>query len=131
MQQSLAELGWTGSIGTTCHRLIHGTVGQGVTDWTVGRHAEGKAVRRTSFEEHPDHLRNDIASTLDEDLIADTDVFAPDFILIVQRGTTDSDTTNVHWFEISRWRQCSSAPHANVDCQYPGDSLLRCKLKGN
>jgi hypothetical protein len=83
MQQSLAELGWTGSIGTTRHRLTHRTVGQSVTDRAEGRHAEGKAVRRTSFEEHTDHLRNHITSALDEDLIAYTDVFAPNFVFIV------------------------------------------------
>ena len=78
-----------------------------------------------------DHLRNHVASALDEDLIAYTDVFAPDFVFVVQRGTTDRDASNAHGFELSRWCQRTGAPHADVDRQHSGDGLLRCKLKGN
>jgi hypothetical protein len=62
------------------------------------------AVCRTGFVEHTDHLWNHIASALDEDLIAYTDVFALNFVFVVQRGPTDGDASDAHWFEISRWR---------------------------
>src|SRR5215831_283987 len=100
MQEPFAELGRTGGIGTARHCLSHRTVGLGVTGRAVARHDEGGAVRRTGLDEHAHHLRNDVASALDEDRIPDTDVFPPNLVLVMQGGTTDGDASNTGWLQI-------------------------------
>src|SRR5262249_18536112 len=102
MQEPFAELGRTGSIGTARHCLTHRTVGLRVAGRAVGGHDEGSAVRRTGLEEHAHHLWNDVASALDQDGIANADVFAPNLVFVVQGSATNCDASDTDWLQISR-----------------------------
>src|SRR5262249_14757189 len=131
MQQPFAELSRTGGIGTARHRLTHRPIRLGVTGRAVRRHDEGSAVRRTGFEEHAYHLRNNVAGTLDQDRIPNPDVFTPNLVFIVQGSATDGNARNTYWLQISRRRQGPRAPYTDVDRQHARGGLLRRKFKGN
>ena len=88
-------------------------------------------VRRPLFEHRPKHLRNDVARPLNAHRIADADVLAGDFILIVQRGVGDDDAADRHRIEPRDRRQRARAANLDLDVAQHGRRLLGRKFMRN
>ena len=78
-----------------------------------------------------DHLWDDIAGALDDDGIADADIFAFDFVFVVQGGVADQNAAHVHGLEARHWRQYTRAPDLNLDRFEHRFRLLGGKLMGD
>ena len=46
--------------------------------------------------DHADDFRNDVARALNDDAVADADILAIDFVLIVKRGAANRGAAEIH-----------------------------------
>ena len=82
--------------------------------------------------EHDAHdLRNDVARASDDDGIADPDVFARQFIHIVQGRIADRDAADESRLQARNRRQCTGAPNLKFDVAYGRERLLRREFVRN
>ncbi len=65
--------------------------------------------------DHFDNLRNDIAGALHDHRVADANVLAGDFVLVVQRGVRHDDAADGDGLEARDRRQRAGAPDLNFD----------------
>ena len=77
---------------------------------------------------HPDNLWNNIAGTLDYHLVANADIFSPDFILIMQGGVGYNDATNRYRLQPRNRRQRTGASNLNINGADRGFGLFRRKF---
>ena len=73
-------------------------------------------------------LRNHIACALHLNHIADADVLAADFILIVKGGIGDNHTADIHRRELGHRGQHAGAPHLNFNVEQAGAGALSRKF---
>src|SRR5262245_40251840 len=76
-------------------------------------------VARTFGFHNVNHRGNDFTGFLDHNRVADPDVFAFDFVFVVQGRAGDGAATYQHWLERSHWRKNSSPPDLNDDVVQP------------
>ena len=74
------------------------------------------------------HLRDHIAGALNDNAVANTDILAADFILIMQRGVGHHYTANRDWCQTGHRRQRAGASHLNIDFIQQGFSLFGGKF---
>ena len=91
------------------------------TYWaSIGKDECGLATA-ARFCNHPDNLWNNIAGTLDHHLVANANIFTPDFILIMQRGVRHDGAANRYGLQPRNWRQRTGASNLNIngaDCRF-------------
>ena len=80
---------------------------------------------------HGNNLRDHIARPLHNNCIANTQVLAGNFILVMQRGIGHNHTANRDGPEPRDWRQSPRAPHLNFNTFQNRRCFFRSKLVGN
>src|SRR6267154_6768955 len=114
MQQGFFALGRAGGVDAAVGYFAFGAMDGAAAFGTIFWHAEGLAIG--AFFGDFEYVRDYFAGALDEDGVADLQAEAIDFVHVVQRGTADSDASDLHWFEHGDWRERAGAAylHANV-----------------
>src|ERR1700730_1534261 len=77
------------------------------------------------FKNWANDLRNNVSGALNNYGIADADVLADDFILVVKRGILHNDAAHSNGDELGHWRQRTGAAHLDVDPAKEGCGFLR------
>ena len=67
------------------------------------------------MRDHRNDLRNDVPGALDDDGVADANVFSGDLVLVVQGGVGDDHAADGHRLELGHWRQRARAPDLDFD----------------
>ena len=84
-------LGRAGRIRAPRHRFARRTHDRALTDGALRRHREFPLCAGALRVHNLDDFGNHVPGALNDNRIADTDVFALDFVLIVQRGAAHQD----------------------------------------
>ncbi len=84
-----------------------------------------KRLARLPFFRHFQHMRDHFAGALDQHGVANLQAQPLDFIHVVERGTADSDASDLHRLEHGHGRQRSGAAHLHDDVVYNGGLLPR------
>ena len=99
------------------------------------RAAARKFVRlrrfRALLRHHAQHLRNDVASTLDRHRVADAHAEAFDFVRVVQRRVGHHDAADGHRLQTRNGRERAGAADVDIDRPDHGRCLLGRKLVRN
>jgi hypothetical protein len=76
-------------------------------------------------------LRDHVACALNDHRIAHPHVLAVDFVLIVERGVGDGDSTHVNRSQARHRCQRPRAPDLGLNARHDGGLLLRRELEGD
>ena len=80
---------------------------------------------------HPHDVRDDLARLLDDDHVADPDVFALDLVGIVQAGAADDGAGQFHRLQIGHRRDGPGLADLHADVAEPGRGLVLLELVGD
>ena len=80
---------------------------------------------------HAHHLGNDVAAFFQNDRIAFPNIFALDFLGIVQGGALDRRARQLHGFEVRHWGDDARASHLKRDVLKHGLGLFRRVFVGD
>ena len=116
----------TGGIGAVADGFALGAVSRRPTNRAALRHDELSLVSISPLGDDLNYLGDHIASALHDDSVADANVLAPNFILVVERSPADDDTADINGLEHGQRRQCARAADIDDDVVDAG-SLLRCR----
>ena len=95
MLELFDKLGWACKpAAAATHGFAFGTDSIRATNRAAIRKDKFLGIMGTFFDKHANHLGNDIASTLDNDMIAYTNIFALYLILIMQGCVRYDDAAN-------------------------------------
>ena len=83
----------------------------------VVRHDEAPLLAVALFRQDLHNVGNHVAGALDDDGVADADVFAFDFVHVVQRGALDRDAADGHRLQAGDRRQSAGAAHLGLDVE--------------
>ena len=94
-------------------------------------HLERLSAGRPLFLHHADQARDDVAAFLDDNRVADADVLASNFLLVMQRGAADGGAVEENRFQLGN--RCERAGAANLDSDRvePSLRLLRRVFVGH
>src|SRR5262249_39148193 len=98
---------------------------------TTRRHDELLLMTGTIFGEDFDHVRDHVASALDNHFIADANIFAGDLVHVMERSAFHHHTTYRHGFETRYRRQCAGPADVRLNVENAGGCLARLELIGN
>src|SRR4029079_16717043 len=101
--------------------LAHGVAATGRADF---RKLESFRALRPLVLNRSKNLRNDVASTLDNDGVADAHVLPFDLIFIVEGGVLHHDASDGHRLELGDGGERASAADLDVDAAKDGGRLL-------
>ena len=118
------------AVGAAPDRLALGTYGRCTAFRTAVREGKLGAVGRARLGNDAHHLRNDVTCPLDYDAVADPDVLAADFVLIVQGGVGYDNATDSDRLQPRHRSQRASAADLNVDGVEQGLGLFSGKFMG-
>lgn len=82
--------------GTSSDGLVFFADGMGTAFRAKVRKFEFNRIRRTFFFDNLNNLRDYVTGALDYNRIANANVFAPDFVFIMQRGVRNDDTADIY-----------------------------------
>ena len=112
------------AVGTASHRLALGPGCRCAAFGTcLGKDKPG-AFGGPRFGKHPHHLRDHIASPLDHHPVANTDILAADFILVMKRRVGDNNTADGDGFKPRHRCQRAGTPDLDVDGVQQGFGLF-------
>ena len=106
--------------GRGAHRAVH-------------RHDELAGVKRPAFRHKADHFGNHVAGATHDDGVADADILAPHFALVVQGGVFDRHAADEHRRQAGHRGDGAGAPDLHADVldlgqRFFGRELVRqCK----
>lgn len=100
--------------GTSSDGLVFFAYGMGTAFRAKVRKFEFDRIRRTFFFDDLNNLRDYVTGALDYNRIANADVFAPDFVFIMQRGVGNDDAADIYRFQIGY--RCQSTGPPNLEC---------------
>ena len=83
--------------------------------WTCAAKSNGFASRGRFRFHNFNHRGNYFARFFDHDRVADSDIFAFDFVFVMQRCATNRASAHEHGLQHRYWRENSSAPNLNYD----------------
>ena len=92
---------------------------------------ERHRVRRPAFHHHGNDLRDHVARALQHDGIADPNVLASDFVLVVQRRARDQHAADIDRLQLGDRRQRAGASNLDANAQQHGRRLLGGELPGD
>ena len=92
---------------------------------------EGLGTRRPLRFDHFHHRWNHFARFLDHDGVADANVFAPDFIFVVQSGPGHAAAADGDRLQVGHGRQNSGPTHLDEDIVEPGLDSYRFVFVSN
>ena len=95
------------------------------------RKFEFNRIRRTFFFDNLNNLRDYVTGALDYNRIANADVFAPDFVFIMQRGVRNDDTADIYRFQVGYRCQGTGPPDLDADVVDSGDGLFGREFVGD
>src|SRR5215218_2577260 len=124
------NLGWAGGVGAESSLLVLAHHDLRAADRALLEHTEFLLRTTALFLYRLDDLGYHVACPLDEDDIADADVFAFDLTLIVQGGPAYLDAADVDRFEIGYRGEYPRPSHLNPDVLYLGGRLQGLELVG-
>src|SRR6185312_3579890 len=104
--------------------------GVAVADRAAVGEGERLAAARALLRHHRDHLRDDVAGALDDDMIALADVLAGDLVLVVQGGAADDDAADGDWLQLGHRGQRAGAADLDRDRAQDRLRLLGRELVG-
>ena len=117
--------------GTTTHGLIFFSNSMSPAHRASMRKDKFLRFDRTFFQDHADNLRNHVSGALDNHRIADTNIFALNFIFIVKSGVRDDNAADIYGFQIGNRRECSGTSDLNANIVDFGKSLFGGKFMSN
>ena len=94
----------------------------------VGEH-EGRRAARLAGR-RAENLRDDVAGALDDHGVADADVLAGDFVLVVQGGAGDQHTADIDALQPGDGGERAGAADLDVDLFQQGGGLLGGEFPG-
>src|SRR5205823_13832383 len=125
---SPGRLGWALNIfaapGDELWIASHGAATDRAFAVNVSEEIERLCVAQLRFH-HRDHCWDYFTGLLDHNCVADPDVFALDFVLVVQCCAANSTSANEHRLEHSDWRQNPRATNLNDDIEQTRFHALR------
>ena len=95
------------------------------------RHLDGPGIRRPLRLDHLHHLRDDVASAVDEHGIADAQIESRNLVHVVQRRVGDGDPANEYRLELGDRRDGTRSADLEVDIHEHGARLLRGVFVGD
>lgn len=110
--------------GTSSDGLVFFADGMGTAFRAKVRKFEFDRIRRTFFFDNLNNLRDYVTGALDYNRIANADVFAPDFVFIMQRGVRNDDTADIYRFQVGYRCQSTGPPDLDADVVDSGDGLF-------
>jgi len=84
---------------------------QGFTDRTVSRRENNFFSSCTRFNNGSYNLGDNFACTMDKYLISDSQIFFCNFVIVMKCCVLNSDSHDVHWFDMCDW--CDSSRSSN------------------
>ena len=90
--------------GAASRRFASFAHGRRAAFWADFRKSKSFGVGGALDRNHLDHLWDHVTGALHDYIIAFADVFALDFIFVMERCAADGDTANRHRFELCYWR---------------------------
>ena len=88
-------------------------------------HGELRRIGHALVRQHADDFGNHVARAAHDDRVAHAHVFAPRFVLVVQRGVGHGHAADKHRREFCHRREFAGAPDLHVNGQHGGQLLLR------
>ena len=76
------------------------------------------------FQRNADDLRDDLARLLDDNGVADADVFAADFAEVVECGVLDGGAGDEDRLHVGPRRELAGLADLPIDCEQPGRGLF-------
>ena len=132
MLQPLNGLSGAGqAAGAAADGFVFLTDGVGAAFGADMRKNKFRRAGRSLFREHADHLRNNVARPLNDNRVAEADVFSFDFVFVVQGGVGNNHPADVDRFQISHRCQGAGAPHLNADVANGCQRLFGGEFVGN
>ena len=129
--EPLVALGLARGVHAPVHGLALLADDGRAADRAVRRHLEGNLGTGAPFHDRPDHLRDDLAGTLDDDVVADADVLPPDVVLVVEGRLLDRHAADLDGLEDGVRVEAARPPDVDADVQQLGDRLLGRELVGD
>lgn len=102
--------------GTSSDGLVFFADGMGTAFRAKVRKFEFNRIRRTFFFDNLNNLRDYVTGALDYNRIANANVFAPDFVFIMQRGVRNDDTADIYRFQVGYRCQGTGPPDLGCGC---------------
>jgi len=109
----------TRAVGAAVHDLALRLDDVSAAKRAFRRHLERLRPLRVR-QDGADHLRNDVARTLDDHHVALANVFPIDVLLVVERGRRHRDAAHVHRFQLRPRVQVPRPPDTDVDLRELG-----------
>ena len=117
--------------GTAQNGLTLGTHHIGTALWALRWHIKTLCIVRALRQHHARHFGYHITGAINHHRVIHPNIHALDFVLIVQSGIGDRNTSHFHGTQSSHRRQCARTPHLYINTQQCGNGLLSGKLMGN
>ena len=100
-------------------------------DGTGRGHGEYLLRARPFFGDHPYDSGNNFTGFFNHHAVADVNILAPNFVLVVERGAFNGGAGELHRIQFRNRRENAGAPHLNGDGAQRGFGLLRLIFIGN
>jgi hypothetical protein len=132
--ESAGALGGTVEVGAEPDGEVgvamHGAPTSGAASPDFGEKIEGDRLRRALFQEHLHDGGDDFPCFFDEHRVPDADVFAADFVFVVEGGAGDGAAAQVDGFEFGDGSEGAGSPDLDEDVAEDGLGLFGDELVG-
>src|SRR6266550_4468353 len=129
--QTLFELRWTGDTNATIGGFAFFAEYFRAANGTVVRHDELSFSAGAFLFEHLHNVRDNIAGALDDDGVADADIFAFDLVHVMQRSAFDHHAADRHGLQARHRRQRARSTDVGLNVENARRRLARLKLVGD